>query len=222
MTVRQLKRARAPEAKTERRAAILGAAESLLRRDPAGAFSVDALARRAGLAKGTVYLYFRTREEVLLAVHEKQVHELFDAFEAALDAPGADGQSVLEAGIRYHSSRPEAYALSGNCRSFLADRVSVDAAVRFKASLGPRIAALGARLETLLPGLAPGEGAALLINSHALIVGLWQLADTPPRLRKPMQRAGVPALRIDFEQQLIAALGDLWEGAVRRGAGRTP
>lgn len=51
-----LRRARLPEDKSQRRAAILRAAEGLLRRAPMGAFSVDALARRAGLAKGTVYL----------------------------------------------------------------------------------------------------------------------------------------------------------------------
>jgi len=220
MTDGQVKRARAPEAKTERREAILAAAEALLRRDPSGAFSMDALARHAGLAKGTLYLYFGAREEVLLAVHERRVHGLFDAFEAALDTPGADAHRVFEAGIRFHRERPETYSLSGNCRSYLADHVSVEAAVKFKASLGPRIALVGARLEALLPGLAPGEGAALLLNSHALIIGLWQLADTPPRLRKPMQRAGVEPLRIEFEQQLIVALGDLWEGAARRAAGR--
>ncbi|MBS0335654.1 MAG: helix-turn-helix transcriptional regulator, partial [Proteobacteria bacterium] len=61
-------RAILPEDKSERRAAILRAAAGLLKQAPHGAFSVEALARRAGLAKGTVYLYFGTREEVLLAV----------------------------------------------------------------------------------------------------------------------------------------------------------
>lgn len=214
-------RAVAREQKSERRAAIVAAAEALLRADPSGAFPVEALARRAGLAKGTIYLYFSSREEVLLAVHEKQVHDLFDAFESALESPGADARTVLAAGIAWHRERPEAYAMSGNCRGWLADHVSTEAAVAFKAGLGPRIQRIGARLEALLPGLGAGEGAALLMNSHALIVGLWQLADTPPKLARAMQRAGVPPLRIDFEQQLVAALGDLWDGAARRVAGRS-
>lgn len=217
----ELKRARAPAAKSERRAAILQAAESLLRADPSGTFSVEALARRAGLAKGTVYLYFRTREEVLLAVHEKQVHELFDAFEAALDAPDAGARKVLEAGCRFHRERPESYALAGNCRSFLETGVSIDAAVAFKCALAPRIACVGTRIEALVEGLAPGEGAALLTNSYAMIIGLWQQADTPARLRKAMQRPELAQFRIDFEKQLDIALNDLWDSALRRGAGRT-
>ena len=210
------------EGKTGRREAIVAAAADLLRADPSAAFAVEDLARRAGLAKGTVYLYFPSREAVLLEVHRRQVHDLFDAFESALDAPGACARTVLEAGIRWHRERPEAYALAGNCRSWLAGDVDVEAAVAFKASLGPRIESIGARLEALLPGLATGGGAALLTNSHALIVGLWQLADTPPRVARAMQRAGVARLRIDFEQQLIDALIDLWDGAVRRAAGSRP
>ena len=76
MTKSQLKRARAPEHKTERRAVILRAAEALLRRDPAATFAVEEIARRAGLAKGTVYLYFGSREEMLIAVHDAQMDEL--------------------------------------------------------------------------------------------------------------------------------------------------
>jgi AcrR family transcriptional regulator len=147
MTGSQLKRAIAPEAKLERRAGILAAAAALLHKDPRAGFSMGALAARAGLAKGTVYLYFSTREEVLLAVHEKHVHELFDAFESALDAPDADPSKVLAAGIRYYRDRPESYSLAGNC--------------------------------------------------HNLTM-----------------------FRIDFERQLAAALADLWEGALRRAAGR--
>jgi TetR/AcrR family transcriptional regulator len=220
MTASQLRRAHAAEEKSERRAAILKAAEALVRADPALGFSMEQLAKRAGIAKGTVYLYFGTREEVLLALHERIVHGLFDAFEVALDAPGADARSVLEAGCRYHREQPGSYALAGRCRSYFESGVGIDTAVDFKLALAPRIGRLGTRIESLIPGLLPGEGAALLMNSHALIVGLWQLADTPPRMRKAMQRAELAPMQFDFETQVIDALSDLWDGAARRGARR--
>jgi len=220
MTGSQLKRAIAPEAKLERREGILAAAAALLHKDPRAGFSMEALAARAGLAKGTLYLYFSTREEVLLAVHEKHVHELFDAFESALDAPDVDASKVLAAGIRYYRDRPDSYSLAGNCHNLIDSTVSVEAVVAFKQRLAQRIAAIGARIEALVPGLAQGEGAALLINSHALIIGLWQQADVPERLRKAMARPELAMFRIDFERQLAAALADLWEGAQRRAAGR--
>src|SRR5689334_11586449 len=104
MTVSQLKarrRAMGPQDKSERRAAIVNAVHELARRDLSSSFSVEQLARKAGLAKGTVYLYFKTREEMLLAVHEKHSHELFDVVERALASPDASAAKVVRAGLRY-------------------------------------------------------------------------------------------------------------------------
>ena len=218
MTRGQLKRALGAGEKSERRAAIIDAAEQLLHRDPAATFPVEALARRAGLAKGTVYLYFRTREEVLLALHEKQIHALFDVLARALARSRADARSVVRAGLRHHGAHPEFYPLAGNCRYMLDTNVGAAAALAFRLGLAQRLAAIGERVEALYAGLRPGEGAALLVNSYALIIGLWQQADTPAVLRDAMRRPEMKIFRIDFEKQLEQALLDLWEAAERRGA----
>lgn len=218
MTGSQLKRALDTAQKSQRRAAIVRAAEALLQRDPAARFSVEALARCAGLAKGTVYLYFRTREEVLLALHEQQLHALFDVLARALERPRANARSVVRAGLRHHAGHPEFYPLAGRCRDMLDTNVGAEAALAFHLALAQRLATLGRRVETLYPGLRAGEGAALLINSYALIVGLWQQADIPPVLREAMVRPDLKVFRMDFEAQLERALLDLWEAAERRGS----
>jgi AcrR family transcriptional regulator len=219
MTKGQLKartRAIGPEDKSERRAAIVRAAEALLRRDPSATFAVEQIARRAALAKGTVYLYFGSREEVLLAVHEKQTHELFDAVEKALSAPDPQGRRVVEEGLAYLRGHPEFYPLAGNCRGMLDTNIGAEAALAFKTGIAGRLQPLGARIESIYPGLQPGEGAALLTNCYALIIGLWQQADPPRSLRKAMHRPELAVFRIDFEAQLVAALLDLWDGVERR------
>jgi AcrR family transcriptional regulator len=213
-------RAVATADKEQRRAAIVAAAHALLHRNPSATFSVDALARRAGLAKGTLYLYFGSREEVLLAVHLQQSHEIFDVIERALAVSGADARSVLAAGTVYLRAHPEFYPLAGNCRSMLDTNVSENAALAFKVAIANRLAPIGERIEALYPGLAPGEGAALVVNSYAFIIGLWQQADTPVVLRDAMKRPEMAIFRIDFEKQLTAALLDLWQSAERRGAQR--
>src|SRR5580765_5485788 len=150
MTVSQLKRARAPEDKSQRRDAILRAAEGLLeRRDALDSCSVELLARKAGLAKGTVYLYFRSREEVLLGVHEKQTHELFDVVERALAAPDATAERVVRTGLRYLRAHPQFYPLAANCRTMIDSNVSTEAALAFKIAIGNRLQALGTRIERL-------------------------------------------------------------------------
>ena len=216
MTASHLKRAVAPEDKSARRAAIVRAAEDLSARSLG--FSMDQLARRAGVAKGTVYLYFGTREEVLLAVHEKQTHELFDVVEKALAASAPTGESVVRAGLRYLKAHPEFYPLAGNCRGMLDTNVSTEAAAAFKGGISGRLEKLGRRIEALYPKLKAGEGAALLMNCYALIVGLWQQADVPVSLRAVMHRPEMQLFKIDFDKQLSAALLDLWDAAARRGS----
>ena len=209
-------RAVAPKDKSERRAAIVQAAAALLRRDPSATFSVEELARRAGLAKGTVYLYFGTREEVLLALHAQQAQELFDVVERALSAADSHGRRVVEEGLAYLRSHPEFYPVAGNCRYMLDTNVGAEAAFAFKLGIAQRLEPLGRRIEDIYPGLAGGEGVALLTNCYAMIIGLWQQTDPPLSLRKVMHRPEMAIFSVDFEKQLVAALLDLWEGAQRR------
>jgi TetR/AcrR family transcriptional regulator len=218
MTASQLRRTRAvaPEAKSEKRAAIVNAVHELARRDLSASYSVEQLAKKAGVAKGTVYLYFKTREEMLLAVHEKQAHGLFDVVERALAAPDASAEKVVRAGLRYLKAHPEFYPLAAGCRGMLDKNVSTEAAFAFKVGIGRRLEPLGGRIEQLYPGLKRGEGAVLLMNNYAMIVGLWQLADPPLSLRPVMHRPEMQLFKLDFERQLSAALLDLWEAAARR------
>jgi hypothetical protein len=94
--------------------------------------------------------------------------------------------------------------------------------LQFKVAIGQAPRATRRAIEALYPGPAPGEGAALVMNSYAFIIGLWQQADTPVVLRDAMKRPEMAIFRIDFEKQLTAALLDLWESAERRGAQRKP
>jgi len=54
--------------KTERRDAILQAAWSLIRQNGYHKTTVDEIAKGAGIAKGTIYLYFESKEEIMLAL----------------------------------------------------------------------------------------------------------------------------------------------------------
>lgn len=59
---------RAPE---QRRAAVVAAARDLFLAQGVDATSVDAIARRAGVAKGTVYLSFPTKQHLVRAIEDE-------------------------------------------------------------------------------------------------------------------------------------------------------
>ena len=64
---------KAPEV---RRAEILAAAAGLFQTLGYGATSVDGIVRAAGVAKGTFYYYFRTKDEVLAALARQVVDQM--------------------------------------------------------------------------------------------------------------------------------------------------
>jgi hypothetical protein len=143
---------------------------------------------------------------------------MFDALETALAAPDAGATAAVRATLEFLGRNPAFLPLAVNCRGIIEANVGIEAAVAFKAAVGERLGRIGARIEALSPGLAPGDGFSLLMNCYALILGLWQLADPPACLKPLMNEPALKRFHIDYARQLEAALLALWRGtAVQRG-----
>jgi AcrR family transcriptional regulator len=66
-------RARSADQKLLRRQAVMEAAEIYFLEVGYEAFSMAQLAKRTGVVKGTLYLYFKTREELFLTLYEQSL-----------------------------------------------------------------------------------------------------------------------------------------------------
>lgn len=73
-------RARTAEQKAQRRNAVLEAAEKFFLEVGYEAFSMSNLAKNIGIAKGTLYLYFETREDIFLTLYEQSLVRWSDIF----------------------------------------------------------------------------------------------------------------------------------------------
>src|SRR5277367_4105557 len=82
-----------------RRASILKAARDAFSRLGFAVATVDDVAERAGIAKGTLYLYFGSKEEIYLACLLEEVHELMRRSREEMEAK-PDLRSKLEAYFR--------------------------------------------------------------------------------------------------------------------------
>src|SRR5258706_4627474 len=184
MAIKQ--RAMAVEDKEERRNAIMDAAETLFLAHPDRMASVAEVAETAGVAKGTVYLYFPSREEMLLALHERHVAAFFADLTALLDKPGPHGFDAIFAVTRKHIIRGPGYLpLTSRCFGLMDREIPLERALEFKVRVGQMLAAAGSRLERHFPVLASGDGIALLCTSYGLMVGMWQLLNPNKRLGAP-------------------------------------
>ena len=81
--------------KEDRPAEITEAAMQAFAENGYAATRVEEVARRAGVSKGLLYLYFRTKEELFKAVVRSFVSSRLDTLEAFIDVPGLSAEAFL-------------------------------------------------------------------------------------------------------------------------------
>lgn len=206
-------RARSAEDKQERRAKILAMALDLWGKHTFASFTMAEVAARSGLAKGTLYLYFSSKEELLLALLEGQLDAWFDTIDAGL---AADGPWESERAAALICAATEAQGalvrLLPIASSILEHNIPLATARTYKEHLLKRSLRSAALLETRLPALAPGDGLWALQQVYALIVGLAQMADPAPVVRAALDDERLAPLRTPFEPTFRRAITALLRG----------
>lgn len=181
--------------------------------------TVADIAREAGLAKGTVYLYFRTKEEIFIALLEDDFNQLMDTLPALLAELPAEASAAARhfAGPYIHAIRnlPDLLPLAAISNGVLEQNLPFEAMTRFKLGLAQALEAGGRLLENRCPQLATGAGATLLMRTYALTLGLWQSLEYPTAFLEQLSQEAFRVLKRDFFTELEGAVRHLWEGGLR-------
>lgn len=211
MVIRQ--RAIQEKDKELRRNAILDAAEQLFLATPERIANVADVAAAAGLAKGTVYLYFPSKEELLLALHHRLVERFFSTLQKLLArSEPVSIDDMLEL-VRRRIVRPPAFLpLASRCLGLMETSISESAVLAHKLRIAEWLDRAGRGLERHFPALAEGRGATLLMQSYALTLGLWQLLQKGRGHTRPPPCAEMRFLQRDYQTELDHALRALWLG----------
>ena len=96
--------------KVEKRQRILAAAARLFDEQGFDATTTSAVAKAAGIGKGTLFLYMATKEDLLVAVFREEVGRAWDAAFAAVDPTAALIDQLLHAFgdvIEFHEQDPQ-------------------------------------------------------------------------------------------------------------------
>lgn len=195
-----------------RREEILAAALRLFRRRRYEDITIAEVAKESRIAKGTIYLYYRTKEEVFLGLLSREFAGWFDALDAALagladPAPSAaNATAFVDWVIGSLESRERFLRLIAVMHSVLEQNLELDTALEFKRELAVRTRRSGESLEQCI-GLPDGQGIRLLLQMLAMVIGLHHMASPDPRVHEAMDRDPLLALfRIDFNTELRALL----------------
>lgn len=210
------RRARTDEQKNARRQDIIDVAWEVYQARRYDEINISEIARAAGLAKGTVYLYFDTKEALFLAVEEGQLAAWGDTVEAGLKAlVGSDDVSaVASLFCESLTSRPALTRLFSILHVILEHNIDYETAHRFKWMLLDRIATTGALLEACLSFLKKGQGAHLLFQVYMFVIGLQQLSDPAPVIKEVIeQEPEMAAFDLDFAAECTSFMMTLLHGA---------
>ncbi|MDF2368989.1 TetR family transcriptional regulator [Sneathiella sp.] len=195
--------------KEAKRDAILIAARALFVETGFSDINIAEIARRAGLAKGTVYLYFKTKEEIFLNLASEELESWFDVLDNALLSPETTRSIPDFVGMMKGllAERPLLLRLIPPLHLVFENNISLDQALRIKQALARRIQYTGGLIEKGLGFLAEGQGLEVLLNIQCFIVGFGQMAAPSPILREILERPEMAAFRIDLLESFERSLG---------------
>ena len=211
-----LKRAYGGEDKQARRRAILAAAATLFGDGRGDLPTAHAIAQACGLAKGTVYLYFRSKEAIFSALLLEGWGEVVGLVEKAF-APSKpllvdDPTAAFLAAYVAHLDRHRELLRLDALRPTLEQGLDLASLAEFKRTFVERLVAGGVLIDRRL-SLRDGKGVKLLTRTHALTCGLWQSLGVTP-LSEESTADLIDVLHPDFFDEITEALAEFWQGAL--------
>ncbi len=213
------RRATSEEQKNAKRESILEATRKLYADRSFDEVDIATVAIETGIAKGTVYLYFRTKEEIFLELHRQAYAAWFRAMKEGLSDPGIRHSipKVVRLFGTTLAERPEMLGLISILHTRLEQNISPDVALVLKQEMKEGVVELGHLLEEQLGFLMPGEGTMLLSRTEALIIGLSHLAKPAPVIAVVIERDDMALFRVDLPSAIAEMLTVMLMGLKSRG-----
>lgn len=175
-------RARRPEHKRQRRAAILAAARTLGRRHGVRNVTLGDVADAAGMAKSNVLRYFETREEIYLELATDGYAEWTAALAERLGDAPTDAGTVADALAATLADRPLLCDLIAQVSAALEHNISPELGRDFKLGMLGHIDDLGRIIGRALPELTGDEPFEAAAGSFIAVAGLWPSSNPPAEI----------------------------------------
>lgn len=196
-------RAYTGEQKSEKRDRIIAAAESLFSLGRFQLPSINQIIKQTGDAKGTVYLYFKTKEEIYLSLLAQGLEVMMQEMARLIKRrPEHIAIEMAKTYIQLASARPKIYYLACVASLILDSNVSREFMTEFKSRLLQATNALADM--AVEAGYFPDQGAARtkMLVSYNIFLGMWLHTHPPGSVISVMKENGLTDLIYDFEQEL--------------------
>jgi len=150
----------------------------LLRQAGYDAMTMQAVATAAGLAKGTLYLYFTSRESLVLAIYGRLFDRWIDRF-ASRQPELAGFEGLCRDFAEYYSYDPLFLQLAGFANTLIEPQLDREAYIQSKRNMKRRVKRL-AGLICQQFSIAPAAAQKLIWGFLTIAGGTAQMTASPP------------------------------------------
>ncbi len=214
MPQKKQKRARSAADKSLKRDLILATASQLFNTQPDALPTAAEIAKQSGIAKGTVYLYFKSKEEIFLALLEQHYENWFRDIRSAITAEKPNADDIINAICHYVEDQPQFFQLASLSSSIIEQNVNSGVLLAFKERLVNMVNSTSHDLAEKLELEEHETCAQLLMRSYAMLLGLWQISHNPENLSDLFDQPSLAIIQPEFGLEARDALAQLWQGYV--------
>jgi len=193
------------EEKEIKRGMIIRAAFELLNQEFDKLPSISEVAKQAGVAKGTVYTYFETKEELFLAVLLSLFHEWAKSFKFESNQVDNFLNEFVESLIQ----RPVLLKLASKASVVLERNVSEEVFLNYRKGLAKLIDSVAEIMKEKFE--TPQENLRKkVVLSYNVLIGVWQNCDISEGFKTCLNTNNLEVVNIDFRKDGLAILRPLW------------
>jgi TetR/AcrR family transcriptional regulator len=174
--------------------------------------SVDKIVKKSGVAKGTFYLYFKTKEEVFLDILSDMYAVYLEDVFKGIDLNKVTLESLADSLVKPLVGNSDFLRLASIGPGILEKNVSEEKIIEFKLMLMQAMQKMGEVFLQLSPRLKPEKVSEMIVVSFSLIIGIFQQSDISGELKKLSEKPEIKDLFIDFEKITSRSLVALWKG----------
>lgn len=214
----EFKRARNPKAKEIRKQSILDAATTLFKNDPSNLPTTSQISKHCDISKGALYLYFKTKEEIFLAIVEEHLLEWLDIFDIQpllQSRQTLDDKlliTIIEKSCTHISSNPTFMQLASMSSSVIEPNVDNKMLLEHKNRIGNKITKISQDIADNLKPVTSGQASALILRSYAMLLGLWQVCSPESLVRA--KATSLSPLTPEFDSTAREMVKQMWREEV--------
>lgn len=203
-------RARDAEQKMQRKQTLLDAGWELFQTNDGQLPSVAQIVARAGLAKGTFYIYFKSKEELFLELVTNAMEELFGKLNSYLDQDNVSAAGCIDVFINAIDREAPIIQLGPMVTGVLEKNTAPEIILQFKRRLLTNLHQCGAKLGKCFPGLSAQKAARTLLRSYAVVLGIAQI-QVPAHSNSPVwQDPELDDIRLNLQDDARPIIEMLW------------